>query len=83
MKTAALYSDKLGLLDPHDVTWDRPAGPGVLDEVLLLEQHGLLERVNPRLWPPRQPSPYLAMACQRGADLGLREFGGQVFWLHG
>jgi hypothetical protein len=48
LKTAALYFDKLGLLDPRDATWDRVGpDPGALDEVLLLERHGLLERVSP------------------------------------
>src|SRR5258708_1614510 len=48
LKTAALYFDKLVLLDPRDATWDRVGpDPGALDEVLLLERHGLLERVSP------------------------------------
>ena len=48
LKTAALYFDKLGLLDPRDATWNRVGpDPGALDEVLLLERHGLLERVRP------------------------------------
>jgi hypothetical protein len=48
LKTAALFFDKLVLLDPRDATWDR-IGPEetAWDEVLLLEQHGLLERVEP------------------------------------
>ena len=48
LKTAALYFDKLVLLDPRDATWDRIGpDPSALDEVLLLERHGLLERVSP------------------------------------
>lgn len=49
LKTAALYFDKLLLLDPRDTTSDRIGPePGALDEVLLLERHGLLERVPRR-----------------------------------
>jgi len=48
LKTAALYFDKLVLLDPRDATWDRVGpDPGAFDDVLLLERHGLLERVSP------------------------------------
>ncbi|MFI7059403.1 hypothetical protein ACIBL3_00290 [Kribbella sp. NPDC050124] len=48
LKTAALYFDKLILLDPRDASWDRVGpNPLALDEVLLLERHGLLERLNP------------------------------------
>lgn len=48
LKTAALYFDKLILLDPRDASWDRVGpDPVALDEVLLLERHGLLERVDP------------------------------------
>jgi hypothetical protein len=48
MKTAALYFDSLVMLDPRDATWDRIGpDPGALDEVLLLERHGILERVSP------------------------------------
>lgn len=48
LKIAALYFDKLILLDPRDATWHRVGpDPGALDEVLLLERHGLLERVSP------------------------------------
>jgi hypothetical protein len=48
LKTAALYFDKLFLLDPRDATWDLVGpDPRALDEVLVLERHGLLERVSP------------------------------------
>jgi hypothetical protein len=48
MKTAALYFDSLAMLDPRDASWDRVgADPVALDEVLLLERHGILERVSP------------------------------------
>ena len=48
LKTAALYFDKLLLLYPRDATWNLVGpDPAALDEVLLLERHGLVERVSP------------------------------------
>src|SRR5262249_24920728 len=44
-----LYFDKLVLLDPRDATWGQVGpDPGALDEVLLLERHGVLERLSPQ-----------------------------------
>jgi len=49
LKIAALYFDKLVLLDPREATWNQIGpDPGALDEVLLLERHGLLERIGPQ-----------------------------------
>jgi hypothetical protein len=48
MKTVALYFDKLVLLDPQAATWDRVGPePGALDEALVLERHGVLQRLSP------------------------------------
>jgi hypothetical protein len=60
MKVAALYFDKLVLLDPRDATWDRIGpDPRALDEVLLLERHGVLERVSPTDVLKHYKSPFM------------------------
>ena len=48
LKTAALYFDKLLLLYPRDATWNLVGpDPAALDEVLLLERHGLVDESVP------------------------------------
>src|SRR4051812_40949894 len=59
LKVAALYFDKLALLDPRSASWDRiGADPKALTEVSLLEQHGLLDRVHPSEVLERYEEPF-------------------------
>ena len=47
LKAAALYFDKLYILDPFKASWDMVGLAGGMKELSLLEQEGILERVAP------------------------------------
>ncbi len=47
LKAAALYFDKLYILDPVKASWDMVGPAGGIQELRLLEQEGILHRVAP------------------------------------
>jgi hypothetical protein len=47
LKAAALYFDKLYILDPFKASWDMVGPAGGMEELSLLEQEGIFERVAP------------------------------------
>jgi hypothetical protein len=72
LKVAALYFDKLAILDPVDASWDTIGAEGVArDAVRQLKDAGILEIVTPAMVVAKYEAP-IAEAIRR--DMGDREF---------